>query len=89
MCLEHVIDLNLCLKKIPSVLKKDGYLIIRVPYKENLQEYLKNSYPYNYSHLRNFDEESLLILMEKVFNLQFLELKRYVIFWIIIKLFFL
>ena len=35
--LEHVIDLNLCVAKILSVLKKGGLLIIRVPNREDLQ----------------------------------------------------
>ena len=54
--LEHVFDLNVAIKKIVSSLKPDGYLIIRVPYKENLESYFYEDYPYEYVHLRNFDD---------------------------------
>lgn len=71
--LEHVLDINLALKKILSVLKMNGVLIIRVPYKEDLSHYLKEDYPYDLVHLRNFDEWSIRSLCEKIFCLQILE----------------
>lgn len=74
--LEHVIDLNLVIKKILSVLKSNGYLVIRVPYKENLKPYLDSSYPYAFAHLRNFDEYSLKILFIKIFGCRFIELRK-------------
>lgn len=73
--LEHVIDLNMAVKSILSVLKKGGLLFIRVPYKENLSPYLDNKYPYHYAHLRNFDESSIKILFTKVFNCEVIEQK--------------
>jgi SAM-dependent methyltransferase len=71
--LEHVIDLNYCCKKILHCLRPGGILIVRVPFKENLDVYLKNDLPYKFIHLRNFDEASLRLHFEKIFNLNFLE----------------
>jgi 2-polyprenyl-3-methyl-5-hydroxy-6-metoxy-1,4-benzoquinol methylase len=68
--LEHVLDLNFCFEKIVSVLKKYGILVLRVPYKENLQGYLAKDYPFKFAHLRNFDEYSLQLFCEKIFKLQ-------------------
>lgn len=71
--LEHVLDLNLAIKKILEPLKDGGYLIIRVPYREDLSNYLSENYPYDLVHLRNFDESSLLILFQKIFGLEVVE----------------
>jgi len=73
--LEHVLDLNLVCQQLLSVLKKNGLLIVRVPYKENLVYYLGPKYPYKYVHLRNFDENSLKLLFEKVFGCKTLDIK--------------
>ena len=66
--LEHVLDLNLCCKKIISSLKPDGILIIRVPYREDLSPYLSQDYPYRFVHLRNFDENSLYLFFDRILN---------------------
>jgi len=50
-------------------------LIIRVPNKEDLSGYLKEDYPYQYVHLRNFDKYSLELLFTKIFKLKILEFK--------------
>ena len=71
--LEHVLDLNQTIKQILRVLKKGVMLIIRTPYKEDLSPYLDKKYPYQYAHLRNFDEFSLRLLFEKIFGFKFLE----------------
>ena len=71
--LEHVIDLNCCINKILSVLKSNGFLIIRVPYKENLRQYTMPECPYEYVHLRNFDEDNLNLLFTKIFGCKFHE----------------
>lgn len=68
--LEHVMDLNLAIKNILRVLKPGGHLIIRVPYREDLSNYLLDSYPYQFAHLRNFDENSLQLLLCKVFGMK-------------------
>lgn len=68
--LEHVLDLNHCISKILNVLKVGGHLVIRVPYKEDLSSYLLETNPYEFVHLRNFDESSLLLLFKKIFGLK-------------------
>ena len=65
--LEHVIDLNLCVSKIFSVLKKGGILIVRVPHREDLSPYLDSNYPYKLAHVRNFDCSNLEALFTKIF----------------------
>jgi len=71
--LEHVLDLNLSFSKIVSVLKPGGFLINRVPYRENLISYLDQSCPYDLVHLRNFDEFTIQLFVEKIFNLKLIE----------------
>lgn len=66
--LEHLFDLNFGVSKILSVLKSDGYLICRTPYREDLHPYLAPDFTYRYSHLRTFDEHSLRLLFEKIFG---------------------
>lgn len=72
--LEHVIDLNLAIKNIIDCLKLNGKLIIRVPFRENLSNYLEPSYPYKFAHLRNFDENSLQLLFNKIFDMNVLDI---------------
>lgn len=71
--LEHVFDLNYCCEKILSCLRPGGVLIVRVPFKEDLGVYLKEDLPYEFIHLRNFDEASLRLHFQKIFGLHFLE----------------
>jgi 2-polyprenyl-3-methyl-5-hydroxy-6-metoxy-1,4-benzoquinol methylase len=71
--LEHVFDLNLAVSKILYVVKNDGVILVRVPYKENLEGYLHPNFPYDLVHLRSFDESTLRILFEKIFNVEVLE----------------
>jgi ubiquinone/menaquinone biosynthesis C-methylase UbiE len=71
--LEHVLDLNLAIKNILRVLKKNGILIIRVPYKENIEWYLSEDCPYEFVHLRSFDENSLKALFKKIFPAEIIE----------------
>lgn len=71
--LEHVLDLNLSIRNILSVLKIGGILIVRVPYREDLTRYLSSGYPYKYAHLRNFDENSLRLLFQRVFGCDMIE----------------
>lgn len=71
--LEHVLDLNLCCRRIIASLRPGGTLILRVPYKEDLSVYLRDDLPYEYIHLRNFDEASLRLLFGKIFGLEFKE----------------
>lgn len=69
--LEHVVNLNLCIGNILHVLKANGILLVRVPYRENLSSYLTT--PYKYVHLRNFDEYSIRLLFERIFDCEHLE----------------
>jgi 2-polyprenyl-3-methyl-5-hydroxy-6-metoxy-1,4-benzoquinol methylase len=71
--LEHVIDLHACCLQILRVLKPGGILIVRVPYKDNLEAYLDESIPYEYIHLRSFDVPSLRILFSKIHQMSYLE----------------
>lgn len=73
--LEHVLDLNLCVNKCLSVLKPGGYLIVRVPNREDLSAYLRRDYPYEMAHLRSFDQPSLELLFSRVFKQTVLEFK--------------
>lgn len=73
--LEHVLDLNLAIKNILCVLKKNGILILRVPYKENLKFYIDYK-AYEFVHLRNFDEYSLQLLFTKIFDCKVIEIKK-------------
>ena len=71
--LEHVLDFNLSITNILSVLRLGGVLIVRVPYKESLESYTKASYPYYYAHLRNFDEHSLVLQLTRCFGCEVLD----------------
>lgn len=71
--LEHVLDLNIAVREILGVVKDGGIIIVRVPYKEDLGLYLQKDFPYDLVHLRNFDENNLRLLFEKVFNVHVLE----------------
>jgi SAM-dependent methyltransferase len=71
--LEHVLDLNLACAKILTALKPGGRLIVRVPYREDLSSYLSAENPYKLVHIRSFDEHSLRILFERVFDCEWIE----------------
>jgi SAM-dependent methyltransferase len=64
--LEHVLDLNLACREMLRVLRDDGHLVIRVPYREDLSGYLHPDFPYQFAHLRNFDEHSLRLLATRI-----------------------
>ena len=57
-----------------GVVKEGGVVVVRVPYKEDLKIYLHPDFPYDFVHLRSFDENSLRILFEKILNVQVLEI---------------
>lgn len=69
--LEHVVNLNLCVENMLSVLKPNGILVVRVPYREDLACYLRTSY--KYVHVRNFDENSIRLLFERIFHCEHVE----------------
>lgn len=72
--LEHVMDLNECCRQIIRVLKPGGLLFVRVPFKEDLTVYIQDNLPYEFIHVRAFDEPALRLLFEKIFGLQCLEI---------------
>jgi SAM-dependent methyltransferase len=74
--LEHVLDFHLSVQKILTVLKPSGILIIRVPYKERLDPYLSDEYPYYYVHIRSFDEHSLILQFTRCFKCKVLEFNK-------------
>jgi ubiquinone/menaquinone biosynthesis C-methylase UbiE len=71
--LEHVLDLNSSISKILNLIKKGGILIVRVPYKEDIAWYLSEDCPYEFVHLRSFDEFGLKALFTKIFYTTILE----------------
>jgi len=71
--LEHVFNLHQCCSEILRVLRPGGILVVRVPFKEDLTPYLSKDLPYEFVHLRSFDEASLRLLFEKIFDMQFVE----------------
>ncbi|MBK9283216.1 MAG: class I SAM-dependent methyltransferase [Sphingobacteriaceae bacterium] len=71
--LEHMIDLNIAIKNILNILKPGGHFIMRVPYREDLSQYLKEDYPFYFVHIRNFDEHQLNILFKYKFNCKVIE----------------
>lgn len=71
--LEHVVDLNVAVRNLIHVTRKGGYLIVRVPYRENLAQYLDDNYPYHLAHVRTFDEFSLKTLFTKLHECQYYE----------------
>jgi 2-polyprenyl-3-methyl-5-hydroxy-6-metoxy-1,4-benzoquinol methylase len=75
--LEHVLDLNLACHSMLRVLEPGGVLIVRVPYREDLAVYTSPSCPYEFVHLRNFDEHSLRLLFEKIIGAEVLEMRMH------------
>lgn len=69
---EHVLQFYDCIKEILRVLKPNGKLIFQVPYKQDLNVFL-NYTDFEYVHLRNFDEASIILLFEKIFGCKVLE----------------
>jgi len=72
--LEHVLDLNLCCKRMIDVLKPGGILIVRVPIHEDLSRYCEPGFPYEFVHLRHFTQPSLRLQFERIMHCEVLEL---------------
>jgi SAM-dependent methyltransferase len=79
--LEHVVEFDVCIKQILRVLKPEGHLIVRVPYKEDLKVYLQEGLPYEFIHLRNFDEHSIRLYFEKISRCKVLETSLVAPYW--------
>ena len=74
--LEHVFDLYSACKQLLRVTRPGGILIVRTPYREKLASYLSPDLPYTYVHVRNFDEDSLRLLFEKIHDTQVVEITK-------------
>jgi SAM-dependent methyltransferase len=70
--LEHVLDLAQCTRQMLRVLKPGGVLILRVPYREDLEVYLREDLDYEFIHLRNFDMPSLRLHFGKIFGCEYI-----------------
>jgi 2-polyprenyl-3-methyl-5-hydroxy-6-metoxy-1,4-benzoquinol methylase len=71
--LEHVLDLNAVVSELLRVVRPGGHLIVRSPEAEDLTRYLDPKYPYEFVHLRRFDEPSFRLLFTRVFSCQVVE----------------
>ena len=71
--IEHVLDLNDAIDQITRVLKPKGYFLFRVPYKEDIEPYLIEEYPYEFSHLRNFDMSTIRALFTRIFDYEIID----------------
>jgi SAM-dependent methyltransferase len=71
--LEHVLDLNEAVRAMLGVLRPGGILIVRSPNREDLTGYLRPDYPYRYVHLRTFDRASFVLLFDRVFGCDVLD----------------
>ncbi|RNC66001.1 MAG: methyltransferase domain-containing protein [Desulfuromonadales bacterium] len=65
--LEHVLDINIACYKILNVLKPGGVLVARVPYREEMAQYVDPNFPYEFVHLRDFNEHTIVLLLNKIF----------------------
>lgn len=74
--LEHVFDFFGSVNQILRVLKKDGTLILRVPYREDLSSYV-DYHQYDFVHLRNFDEDLIKLQFNKIFNCEVIDLEAH------------
>jgi len=79
--LEHLVEFDQGIKQILRVLKPGGHLIVRVPYREDLKVYLRDDLPYEYIHLRNFDEHSIRLYFEKIHRCKLLETTLVAAYW--------
>lgn len=68
--LEHVFDLNAVVRRLLRVLRKGGILIARTPNEEALSI---TTDPYEFVHVRRFDQATMYLLFHKIFGCQVLE----------------
>lgn len=64
--LEHVLDLNEVMRELHRVLKTGGVIVARVPDMERVAWHVDK---YEFVHLRIFDEGTLRLLFERIFDM--------------------
>lgn len=69
--LEHVLDLNAAVTEILRVLKPGGTLVVRVPCREDLGQYI--GYKHRFVHLRLMDGNMLTLMFDRVFGCEVVE----------------
>lgn len=72
--LEHVLDLNDAVEEMLGVLRPGGVLIVRTPNREDLTAYVAPDFPYRFVHLRHFDRPSMILLFDRVFGCEVLDI---------------
>lgn len=72
--LEHVLDEKVVIREALRVLRPGGVLVTRSPDSEDLTPYLDGAY--RFVHLRRFDEPSLRLLFDRIFDCEVLECPR-------------
>jgi SAM-dependent methyltransferase len=70
--LEHVLDPDSVISEVWRVVCKGGYCFINVPYKEDLTPY--SHCKYKFSHLRSFDDRSILEMFANKFSKEIIHL---------------
>jgi SAM-dependent methyltransferase len=73
---EHMLDLSEGTRKVVDAVRAGGHIVVRTPYRENLKPYIADGLPYEFVHLRNFDEDSLRLHFEKVCGCEYVEEQR-------------
>lgn len=74
--LEHVLDVNLAMERMLAVLKPGGLLFLRLPYNEDLRSYVNPKLPYEFVHVRRFDEHTMQLLCEKILGCRIVEMVK-------------
>jgi SAM-dependent methyltransferase len=79
--LEHVLEFDHVVRQILRVLRPGGWLFVRVPYREDLKGYLQKDLPYEFIHLRNFDEHSIRLYFEKIHRCELIQTTFVAPYW--------
>lgn len=68
--IEHILRLDDAVDEMSRVLKDSGILLVRAPNQESLKSYVEE-WKYEYTHVRNFDVNSLRLYFEKVHKFEY------------------
>lgn len=75
-CANEEITEGVVCQQLLRVTRPGGVLVVRTPYRENLEGYLSPNLPCSYVHVRTFDEKSLRLLFEKIHGSQVVEITK-------------